>query len=46
MPDHLFGGYAILLARSRASTICGLTQSKVASSLQSKIMTPPESSIG
>ena len=36
MLDLLFGGYATLLARSRASTICGMTQSKVASLLQSQ----------
>jgi hypothetical protein len=46
MLDLLFGGYATLLARPPASTICGMAQSKLASSKQSKTVTPPESSIG
>ena len=36
MRDLLFGGSATLLARSHGSTICGMTQSKVASLLQSQ----------
>jgi hypothetical protein len=33
MRDLLFGGYATLLARSRASTICGMAQSKLDTSI-------------
>ena len=46
MPDLLFAGSATLLARLRGSTICGMTQSTMASLLQSKTMTLPRSSIG
>jgi hypothetical protein len=40
MRDLLFGGYATLPVRLPASTICGMTQMKPGSLLQSKTMTP------